>query len=141
MRTESYFDHDIVSWAGAIGLSQLMPSTAAAEAAGLGMTAYELTNPRDNLTIGISHFSGLMKATDGSVVRSLAAYNAGLSRVRRWEKVSGSYPDDLFAESFSIAETRSYNRFNLVATVVFGVLYSREKPSYWIARVLGEAPR
>jgi soluble lytic murein transglycosylase len=138
MRTESYFDHDIVSWAGAVGLTQLMPSTAAAEAEKLKLSAYELTDPRDNLLIGISHFSGLLAATDNSVVRSLAAYNAGLSRVRRWEKASGTLPEDLFAESFSIAETRNYNRFNLVATVNFGVLYGSGVPSDYVKLVLKE---
>ena len=45
IRTESYFDNDIESVAGAIGLCQLMPSTASDVGRKLKVKDYDLLNP------------------------------------------------------------------------------------------------
>ncbi len=127
VREESYFDPDIVSSAGAVGLSQLMPSTAAAVARGLRISDPDLRDPVTNLTIGVRHFRDLMSSA-GSTTKALLAYNAGLTRLRQWERASPGVPLDLLVESAAIAETREYVRKILVSSVMYAFLYRDADP-------------
>jgi len=88
--TESAFRVDAVSPAGAIGLGQLMPGTAA----GMGVDPLD---PRDNLRGAATYLAQQLSAF-GSVDLALAAYNAGPGRVVK----SGGIPN--------IAETQAYVR-------------------------------
>ncbi len=127
VREESYFDPDIVSSAGAVGLSQLMPATAADIAARLRIADPYLTDPTTNLTLGARHLKDLLAKTE-SPTRALLAYNAGLNRVRQWERASRGLPEDLFFESVPIAETRQYVRKILVSSVMYAFLYKDADP-------------
>ena len=127
VREESYFDADIVSSAGAIGLSQLMPATAAAVARGLRMTNPDLRDPATNLTIGARHLEALLSNVD-SPTKALLSYNAGMTRLRQWERASRGLPVDLFVESVPIAETREYVRKILVSSVMYAFLYKDADP-------------
>jgi soluble lytic murein transglycosylase len=127
VREESYFDADIVSSAGAIGLSQLMPATAAAVARGLRMTDPDLRDPATNLTIGVRHLEDLLSSVD-SPTKALLSYNAGMTRLRQWERASRGLPVDLFVESVPIAETRQYVRKILVSSVMYAFLYKDADP-------------
>lgn len=123
VRSESFFRPAVVSRAGAVGLAQLMPATAEETARRLRMGSYDLENPADNLRLGSAHFAGLLRALNGRVLPSVFAYNAGLSRMRQWERAAPGFPDDLLLESLSIEETRQYGRNVLWASVVYGVLH------------------
>lgn len=123
MRSESLFRADAVSWAGAIGLAQLMPATAADQAKALGLSSYDLKSPKDNLTIGLAHFASLFERTDDRPLRAMMAYNAGWGRLKTWSIESGELPDDLMIEAIGIEETRQYCRNILQATVMYGQLY------------------
>jgi hypothetical protein len=127
VREESYFDAAAVSSAGALGLSQLMPSTAAAVARGLRMVEPDLRDPTTNLTIGVRHLADLLKNVD-SMTKALLSYNAGLTRLRQWEKAANGLPVDLFVESVPIAETRDYIRKILVSSVMYAFLYHDADP-------------
>ncbi|MGN1236422.1 MAG: transglycosylase SLT domain-containing protein [Bacteroidaceae bacterium] len=80
---ESAFNHKAVSWAGARGLMQIMPSTAEA----LGVNPDDLFNPEINVMTSAKYMSGLNKRFEG--VRNpierikfvLAAYNGGYGHV------------------------------------------------------------
>ena len=72
---ESRFDPQAVSRAGARGLMQLMPSTAAAYGAG----GREF-DPETNLRAGMTYFAELLQKFNGNVERALTAYNAGPAR-------------------------------------------------------------
>jgi soluble lytic murein transglycosylase-like protein len=134
IRSESIFRTDVVSSAGAIGLSQLMPATAAEQAKALGLASYDLKSPRDNLAIGLAHFAELLGRTGGRPLRAMMAYNAGWGRLRTWSAESGDLPDDLMLEALGIDETRQYCRNILQATVVYGQLYYGKT----IAETVGE---
>lgn len=123
VRSESVFRADAVSWAGAIGLAQLMPSTAADQAKALGLSSYDLKTPKDNLAIGFAHFAFLLQRADGKPLRAMMAYNAGWGRLKTWVAESGELPDDLMVEALGIEETRQYCRNILQATVMYGELY------------------
>jgi soluble lytic murein transglycosylase len=122
VREESAFEAEAVSWVGAVGLTQLMPPTAEEVARRLGMRAPDLTDPLTNLRLGIWHLAGLRQYA-GAFSRVMMAYNAGLGRLRSWEREFGPLPDELFAEAVPYSETRLYARQVLVAAVIYGVLY------------------
>lgn len=88
VRHESNFDPDVRSRAGAIGLGQLMPGTAA----GLGV---DPTDPIQNLD-GAARYLKTQLDRFGSADLALAAYNAGPNRVAQ----AGGIPN--------ITETRTY---------------------------------
>ena len=78
IRAESNFNPKAVSSAGARGLMQLMPATAA----GLGVG--DSFNPQENINGGVKLLSRLLRKYDGDVRLALAAYNAGPGAVARY---------------------------------------------------------
>lgn len=81
IKVESDFDHRAVSSAGAMGLMQLMPSTA---------RAYGVRRPLDpweNIHAGTAHLSILMNEFGGDLKLVLAAYNAGPEYIRQGWKL------------------------------------------------------
>ena len=70
----------------------------------------------------------MIRRSDNRIMPACFAYNAGISRVRGWQKKAQGLPDDLFLESLEYAETRDYGRKILSAAAVYGVLYYSEKP-------------
>ncbi|HVO38206.1 MAG TPA: lytic transglycosylase domain-containing protein [Spirochaetia bacterium] len=127
IREESFFDPDIVSSAGAVGLSQLMPATAASVARALKLTEPDLKDPATNLAMGVRHLEDLLGKVS-SVPKALLSYNAGLTRVRAWERAAGGMPQDLFVESVPFDETRRYVRKILVSSVMYASLYEGIDP-------------
>ncbi|MBI5496135.1 MAG: transglycosylase SLT domain-containing protein [Deltaproteobacteria bacterium] len=110
-REESAFDARVTSWAGAIGLTQLMPATAQMEARALGLpppSNVSLLDPALNARLGAAHLARHLREFNGSVALALAAYNAGPGNVRAWLKRMGQLPLDEFVEMIPIDETRGY---------------------------------
>jgi soluble lytic murein transglycosylase len=112
MRQESSFDPDAASPAGARGLMQLMPATAAAVARTLGEPALPgpLTDPALNMRLGTAYLAGLLAQFEGALPVALAAYNAGPSRAVSW--LAGRTPATLdivdWIELIPFDETRNY---------------------------------
>ena len=126
VREESYFDADAVSRAGAVGLSQLMPATAEDMARRLGIENPDVYDPSANLEIGAYYFGTLVQRFDGNPSRAVFAYNAGPTRMRRWENSFGDLPGDLLLEAVPIEETRNHGRKVLVSALVYGYIYDGE---------------
>ncbi len=122
VREESLFSADISSSAGAVGLSQLMPSTALDVASRIGMRIESLTDPRQNLTLGGWYLAHLMGRTD-SYSQALFSYNGGITRVRRWVRENPGLPGDLLLEAIPYKETSHYGRKVLVSAMVYGYIY------------------
>lgn len=92
MRQESNFDPFAVSPAGARGLMQLMPGTAAQVARGLGIAAPlpALTaDPALNVRLGTTYLRGLLDQFDANIALAAAGYNAGPRRVAEWLELNG----------------------------------------------------
>ena len=128
IRSESFFQYQVVSGAGAVGLTQLMPATASDIAKKLKVTDYSLTDPETNIRFGAYYLAEMIRRSDNRIMPACFAYNAGISRVRGWQKKAQGLPEDLFLESLEYAETRDYGRKLLSAATVYGVLYYSEEP-------------
>src|SRR5919107_6390447 len=108
---ESHF-RDQTSHAGAQGLMQLMPETAAYIAQKSGGTAFvqgDLTTPQVNIAYGSWYLRYLLDKYGGGDVLALAAYNAGEGKVDEW--VAGAAPrGERFraATHIPFPETRDY---------------------------------
>ncbi|MEM7248103.1 MAG: transglycosylase SLT domain-containing protein [Acidobacteriota bacterium] len=86
-RSESAWDADVVSPAGALGLMQLMPATAARMAAQEGdppPTREDLFVPQRNLHLGCRYLSQLVALFGGDEAAAVASYNAGEHKVGEW---------------------------------------------------------
>lgn len=95
IQTESGFNSNAVSSAGAQGLMQLMPKTAR----GLGVK--NSFDPEQNIKGGTSHFARLLDKYDGDVTLALYAYNAGEGNVDKWKKTGQ-------LNNIPFKETRNY---------------------------------
>lgn len=110
VREESSFNSQSQSGVGAIGLMQLMPSTAREIGQKYGITFNNsyLFNPELNLRLGNLYYATLNNMLDGKDVSAIAAYNGGIGSVTRW-KSSLKYDDtDEFVEQIPYDETRNY---------------------------------
>ncbi len=89
---ESGYDQNAVSSAGAIGLMQIMPSTASWCVSNIDELQWDeqkLYESEYNIAIGIYYISYLLKSFD--LTDALCAYNAGEGNVRAWREVSSDY--------------------------------------------------
>jgi soluble lytic murein transglycosylase len=111
MRQESAFDHVVVSPASAVGLMQLIPSTAEQAAREISLTDYDpsmLTNPDVNLRLGAFYIGKLLKTFQGSGPLAAAAYNAGPRAVSQWLLAKADNDVDLWVARIPYDETRNY---------------------------------
>lgn len=106
MRAESSFDASAVSPAGAVGLMQIMPSTARFIVNCMGEDA-DLFDPADNIRMG-AWYLAYLAGKFPSLPLCLAAYNAGEGTVRRWLE-EGTVSDGACTE-IPYAETAAYVR-------------------------------
>uniref|UniRef100_UPI0023F45A46 lytic transglycosylase domain-containing protein n=1 Tax=Trichlorobacter lovleyi TaxID=313985 RepID=UPI0023F45A46 len=108
IRQESRFIQRVYSRTGAIGLMQLMPSTARYVAHRMGMTAFRPDHVSDvetNLKLGTEYLKLVYDDQGGMPLLASAAYNAGPHAVRRW-RASLTHPVSgaLFAEAIPVEE-------------------------------------
>jgi soluble lytic murein transglycosylase len=116
IRQESSFDVAITSPAGARGLMQLMPATAAQLGKKLGITvplAALTSDPALNLRLGTAYLALLMAQFDNATPLVMAGYNAGPNRVTEWIGVNGDPRRGAidaidWIELIPFAETRNY---------------------------------
>ncbi len=127
VREESYFDADIVSSAGAVGLAQLMPDTAADAARQLRIESPDLRDPATSLRLGARHLAGLLRRVDAPV-KALLAYNAGLNRLRGWERAAAGLAPDLLVETVPFEESREYVRKITVSALLYAWVYGGRDP-------------
>lgn len=139
IRQESQFQSNALSPAGAVGLMQLMPRTAAEVARKEKMRKprrKDLVKPQVNVALGAAYLSRLIREYGGDYLRAVAAYNAGETAVGKWWREAKGDPA-LFLESVTYRETRFYLR-----RVFFNVLqyYQIYRPRMF-ARYFSIAPR
>lgn len=110
IREESYFNTEAQSDAGAIGLMQLMPSTAheIGSKNGIDFNTGYLLNPELNIKIGNLYYSYLRNLFSNKDVYATASYNGGAGAVEKW-KSSLKFSDiDEFVLQIPYGETGNY---------------------------------
>jgi soluble lytic murein transglycosylase-like protein len=101
IQVESSMDITAHSSAGALGLTQVLPSTAREVARQLKLpytTPSDLYKPGLNIRIGIAYLSSLENQM-GSLSMALAGYNMGANAVLARVKVSGSVPRQVYYDA------------------------------------------
>lgn len=128
MREESALDPKALSWAGALGLTQLMPSTAREVARQLKLKHFSteaLLEPELNIRMGAWYLGVLLKQFSGNAPYAVGSYNAGAGAVNRWRKERPELPLDAWVEEIPIAETRGYIKRVLRSYNTYQLLYGR----------------
>ena len=123
MKAESNFDPFAVSQKGAVGLMQIMPSTALSVCSELGMDGFDLTNAEDNIRIGIYYLHYLGERFDQTDLVILA-YNAGEGNVRNWLKNPDYSDDGKTLKHIPFQESAAYLekiRFYLTVSNIYGL--------------------
>lgn len=136
IRSESFFDSDVSSSMGAVGLTQLMEFTGSDIAQRLRRKEYSLTEPETNIEFGVWYLNNLYHRFDENYLQAFSAYNAGATKFRRWMQGSiidlgnkSSLDTDLFLETIPATETREYGRKLISASTMYEWLYNTEEPS------------
>jgi soluble lytic murein transglycosylase len=130
MREESALDPKALSWAGALGLTQLMPSTAKSVARELRLQRFSvdsLLQPDLNIRLGAHYLGGLLKKFDGHTPYAVGSYNAGPGAVNRWRSERPGLPLDAWVEEIPISETRGYIKRVLRSYNTYQLLYGRAR--------------
>jgi soluble lytic murein transglycosylase len=139
IRQESLYRADAASSAGALGLMQLLPSTAQATARRAGLpkpSRNSLLIPSVNVPLGSAYLRGLLDRADGQLPLAIAGYNAGPNAVRRWLPPA-PMETDVWVENIPYNETRAYVQRVHWHSLVFEWLTDR-KPldvSPWLGRI------
>jgi soluble lytic murein transglycosylase len=122
IRSESAMAADAVSAAGARGLMQLSPGTAAQVARRNGYTyrgSKQLMQVEDNVLFGTAYLRELMDRFGNNPVLVLGAYNAGPRAVERWLDTLPARDPAIWIETLPYFETRDYIPRVLAFTTIY----------------------
>ena len=111
IKAESNFQADAISNKNALGLMQLMPSTAeeVANKNEIQLTEENILEPDININIGTKYISTLLEKYE-CVELALAAYNAGIGNVNKWIENGIIKSDGSDIENIPFKETNTYVR-------------------------------
>lgn len=129
MREESSFQHDVVSFANAVGLTQIIRSTGRVIARQLGVKGFrlnDLLDPEVAIRFGSHHLNDLIESFNGNHALAISSYNAGEGATRRWMREFGDLPMDEFIEEIPYTQTRRYTRRVLKSYGIYRYLYTDE---------------
>jgi len=109
IREESHFNKNAKSSVGALGLSQLMSSTANFIEK-KPVSKETLLTPNENIRIGLKYFTYLVNYFKGNEYLAILAYNAGPGNVNKWlnDPNIESEEIDIFVENIPYLETKNY---------------------------------
>lgn len=124
---ESRFRADAISWAGAIGLMQLMPATGRSLASKVQISGFSkamLTQPEVNIHLGVNYLKYLMDTFENNHSLVTGAYNGGPGRMKRWLKEAETSDLDEFIEDIPINETRRHIKKVMNSYHIYQELYT-----------------
>jgi len=127
IREESLYDGRATSPVGALGLMQLMPTTAKVVATRLGLPAPRreaLFDTHLNIQLGTAYVTRLLRKFKGNLVYTVAAYNAGPKAVQHWIANNSHREPDEFMELIAYRETRQYVKRVLTSYRLYRMLFS-----------------
>ena len=124
IRQESTFQADIVSYAHAIGLMQVLPKTGKILAKQLKVRYNKklLYDANYNLQLGMLYIANLVRLT-GAPEYAAAAYNAGEDRIALWKSERNYEEIPELVESIPFTQTREYVQIVLRNAAVYRMIY------------------
>lgn len=131
MREESRFNPYARSSTGALGLTQLMPLTAAQVAKSIKLASFTvdaLYQPAVNIRLGARYLGSLRSDFGGNAVYAVAAYNAGPGAVSLWLRNNATAELDEWVEEIPITETRDYVKRVLGSYGAYQLVYGGQVP-------------
>ena len=129
VRQESFFNPRAQSPAGALGLSQVLPSTGRSIAADLNLLDFsvdQLLHAELNLRFGAYYLAEQLGSFDAELYLAFAAYNAGPGAANRWRETPGAADGDIFLEAVEFRETQLYIEFVAENYAIYRYLYAGE---------------
>ncbi len=111
IREESYFNPLSLSPSNAVGLTQILPSTAKEVASRKGygrINEFLLFNPETNIKYGAAYFAQIKKQMKNNSLYAVASYNGGAGAVSSWIKKNNVSDMDEFVENIPYPETKNY---------------------------------
>lgn len=125
IKAESNFDEKAKSESNAIGLMQIMETTAieTANKMKLEITEEDLFNPEINIKIGLNYFAYLVEQYNNNYALAIVAYNAGIGNVDKWIENGTIKPDGTNIENVPFKETNNYVRKILRDYKIYKELY------------------
>ena len=130
IRQESLFDAQARSPAFALGLMQLLPSTAGRVAKQVGFeppSNEKLFEPEVNLTLGTQYLKDLLLRYSNNWYKAIAAYNAGEAAVDRWGEEIVTDDIEEFVERIPYVETRGYVKLVMRNHRIYKKLYETQR--------------
>jgi len=121
---ESLFDAEALSPAQAKGLMQIIPETAKKIASDLAIRSYSLSDAYISIKFG-SYYFNKMLSDFNSIPLSLAAYNAGPMRVKKWLVKNSNSEIDEFIELIPFNETKNYVKYVLGRQSIYEALLEK----------------
>ena len=133
IRQESGFAPGIASSAGAQGLMQVMPATAAwIKSRRPMLAAADLHSDTGNLEIGSAYLAHVLERFQGALPLAAAAYNAGPGAVarwlQRWNPQADPWSGAIFAANIPYRQTRDYVQAVLSNTAIYSALLDGKEP-------------
>lgn len=112
IKTESGFKENVVSKAGAVGLMQILPTTAewVCKKLGVDYTYENLFNGEKNIKIGCYYLNYLMNFFDFNLENTICAYNSGQYTVLGWLNSKEYSNDGNSLQKIPYEETKNYLR-------------------------------
>jgi soluble lytic murein transglycosylase-like protein len=127
IKVESDYDPRAVSYAGARGLMQLMPETAAR------MQVKDINDPRENIFGGVRYLRVLANMFNGDLELSVAGYNAGEGAVVQY----GGIPPYAQTRDYVVKVTKFYRRYRTILDPLEASLAPPEPPPMMFAAPAG----
>ncbi|QIR37404.1 transglycosylase SLT domain-containing protein [Tolypothrix sp. PCC 7910] len=112
IRQESRFEANAKSVANAMGLMQVLPSTAQwiAPQIKVDSKTLKLEDPNDNIMLGTWYLDHTHQQYSNNSLLAIASYNAGPGNVAKWLQTLPTQDPDEFVEKIPFDETRNYVR-------------------------------
>jgi soluble lytic murein transglycosylase-like protein len=127
IKVESDYDPRAVSYAGARGLMQLMPETAAR------MQVRDINDPRENIFGGVRYLRVLANMFNGDLELSVAGYNAGEGAVVQY----GGIPPYAQTRDYVVKVTKFYRRYRTILDPLEASLAPPDPPPLMFAAPAG----
>ncbi len=126
IREESRFQPEAGSYAGALGLMQIIPKTGKGIASQLGISNFDnqmLLDPEISIKMGSYYLSRQLESFSQNKYYACGAYNGGPGSMSKWISSWGDKDIDEFIEYISYDETRNYIKKVMGSYFFYQLLY------------------